>query len=71
MGDRVSLSFKDNDGDESVVLFHHWGGTDFPKVALDWFKGFKKDINSTAKKILLIRQRDLRRVILWRNFYNG
>jgi len=25
MGDRVSLSFKDNDGDESVVLFHHWG----------------------------------------------
>ena len=50
MGDRVSISFKDNDGDESVVLFHHWGGTDFPKVALDWFKGFKKDINSTAKK---------------------
>ena len=50
MGDRVSISFKDSDGDESVVLFHHWGGTDFPKVALDWFKGFKKDINSTAKK---------------------
>ena len=50
MGDRVSISFKDNDGDESVTLFHHWGGTNFPKVALEWFKGFKKDINSTAKE---------------------
>ena len=50
MGDRVSISFKDNDGDESIVLFHHWGGVDFPKLALEWFKIFKKDINSTAKK---------------------
>ena len=50
MGDRVSISFKDNDDDESIVLFHHWGGVDFPKLALEWFKIFKKDINSTAKK---------------------
>ena len=50
MGDRVSISFKDNDGGESISIFHHWGGTEFPKVALEWFKGFKKDINSTAKE---------------------
>ena len=50
MGDRVSISFKDHDDDESIVLFHHWGGVDFPKLALEWFKGFKKDINSTAKE---------------------
>ena len=50
MGDRVSISFKDHDDDESIVLFHHWGGVDFPRLALGWFKGFKKDINSTAKE---------------------
>ena len=50
MGDRVSISFKDHDDDESIVLFHHWGGVDFPKLALEWFKIFKKDINSTAKE---------------------
>ena len=49
MGDRVSISFKDNDGDESISIFHHWGGTKFPRVALDWFKAFKKDVNLTAK----------------------
>ena len=46
MGDRVSISFKDNDGDESVVLFHHWGGTRFPKIAQEWFEEFKKEIKS-------------------------
>ena len=50
MGDRVSISFKDNDGGESISIFHHWGGTEFPKVALDWFKAFKKDVNLTAKE---------------------
>ena len=32
MGDRVSISFKDNmsmDGSESPSIFHHWGGTSF------------------------------------------
>ena len=50
MGDRVSISFKDNDGDESVALFHHWGGTEFPKVAFDWFKEFKKSLKSRNEK---------------------
>ena len=49
MGDRVSISFKDNDGDESVALFHHWGGTEFPKVAFDWFREFKKSLKSMTR----------------------
>ena len=52
MGDRVSISFKDNDGDESISIFHHWGGTKFPRVALELFKVFKKGVNLTAKKKL-------------------
>ena len=50
MGDRVSISFKDKDNDESIAIFHHWGGTEFPKVALEWFKAFQKDVNLTAKE---------------------
>ena len=50
MGDRVSISFKDKDNSESITIFHHWGGTEFPKVALEWFKAFKKDVNLTAKE---------------------
>ncbi len=46
MGDRVSISFKDSDQDESPVLFHHWGGTWFPQVALKWITVF----NSRIKK---------------------
>tara|TARA_R100001594_G_scaffold136986_1_gene179680 strand:- start:516 stop:905 length:390 start_codon:yes stop_codon:yes gene_type:complete len=49
MGDRVSISFKDNDDDESVALFHHWGGTEFPKVAFDWFREFKKSLKSMTR----------------------
>ena len=51
MGDRVSISFKEekNDSEESVILFHHWGGVDFPKVAFDWFKDYKKKVDKTAK----------------------
>ena len=41
MGDRVSISFRDSDGKESPALFHHWGGTEFPNFALNWFKDFK------------------------------
>ena len=45
MGDRVSISFRQKqerwDGpsdnkmvtEESPALFHHWGGTELPKVA--------------------------------------
>ena len=50
MGDRVSISFKDKDGDESIAIFNHWGGTEFPKFAFDWFKEFKKSVNLTARE---------------------
>jgi hypothetical protein len=55
MGDRVSISFKqkrDTYGgptekivitDESPALFHHWGGTELPKVAFEWFKKVKTE----------------------------
>ena len=48
MGDRVSIQFvqevkgwnKDDKPhtDKSVVLFHHWGGEWFPKLAKEWIK---------------------------------
>jgi hypothetical protein len=52
MGDRVSLSFqqetewyvkrkKEKHMEQSPALFHHWGGTDFPKFAFQWFKNVK------------------------------
>ncbi len=50
MGDRVSLSFKDEDGAESPSLFHHWGGTKFPKYANEWFKDFKTKANALNKE---------------------
>ena len=51
MGDRVSISFKEekHDSEESVILFNHWGGVNFPKVVFDWFKDYKKKIDKTAK----------------------
>ena len=56
MDDRVSISFrkeeerwsspndKEKITEESPVLFHHWGGTDFPKFAFDWFKALRKHL---------------------------
>jgi len=52
MGDRVSISFqqkaewyvnrkKEEHLEQSPALFHHWGGTDFPKFAFQWFKKVK------------------------------
>ena len=49
MGDRVSISFKDSDGEESPALFHHWGGTDFPEHALAWLKAFKQKTEEKEK----------------------
>ena len=52
MGDRVSISFKEEKNDneeESIILFNHWGGVNFPKVAFDWFKDYKKKVDKTAK----------------------
>ena len=45
MGDRVSISFKKN-GQESVALFCHWGGTWLPKRARNYVKELKRDIKS-------------------------
>ena len=58
MGDRVSISFKKKEEmfggptekttrtEESPVLFHHWGGTELPQVAFEWFKQVKADIKT-------------------------
>ena len=62
MGDRVSISFRKTEEtyggptekkthlDESPALFHHWGGTELPKVAFEWFKNVKEEIK-TIKSI--------------------
>ena len=54
MGDRVSISFRKTEEtyggptekktrlEESPALFHHWGGTELPKVAFRWFKKVRK-----------------------------
>ena len=53
MGDRVSISFqqetewyvkrkKEKHLEQSPALFHHWGGTHFPKFAFQWFKKVKE-----------------------------
>ena len=59
MGDRVSISFRQKEEtyggptekktrlEESPALFHHWGGTELPKVAFAWFKKVKAE----AKKL--------------------
>ena len=49
MGDRVSISFKNGD-EESVALFHHWGGREFPQVALAYAKEFKIDVDNRKSK---------------------
>ena len=61
MGDRVSVSFKqkrDTYGgptektvitDESPALFHHWGGTELPKVAFEWFKKVKAETKAMGR----------------------
>jgi hypothetical protein len=58
MGDRVSISFvneidyiHDKRREESVPLFNHWGGSDFPQYALDWVKKLKREINENKEKI--------------------
>jgi hypothetical protein len=63
MGDRVSISFKDEDED-SVCLFHHWGGVEFPKYAFDWFKGLKE---KQEKQKTQIQLPDLSPALCWPN----
>ena len=49
MGDRVSISFvneidyiHDKRREESVPLFNHWGGSDFPNMHLIGLKNSKE-----------------------------
>ena len=42
MGDRVSIQFEDEDGGRSAVLFNHWGGMGFVKLADKWAKNLAK-----------------------------
>ena len=62
MGDRVSISFRQKQErwggpsdktevtDESPALFHHWGGTDLPKVAFKWFKKVKAETKAMGQR---------------------
>ena len=62
MGDRVSISFKQKQErwggpsdktevtDESPALFHHWGGTELPKVAFKWFKKVKAETKAMGQR---------------------
>ncbi len=45
MGDRVSVSFRKG-GEESVVLFSHWGGMTLVAVA----KGYARELKAEAQK---------------------
>ena len=62
MGDRVSISFKDKE-ENSVCLFHHWGGEYFPKYAFNWFKGLKEKTENEKKPKAQIRLLDLSPVL--------
>ena len=63
MGDRVSVSFKQNVKmynakkqkeqeyrEESPALFHQWGGTELPKVAFKWFKKVKAETKAMGQR---------------------
>lgn len=44
MGDRASVSFKDDTGEESITIFSHWRGKDLFTEARSYLKDLKKDI---------------------------
>ena len=51
MGDRVSISFvneinylHEQRREESIALFNHWGGKEFPQYALNWVKKLKREV---------------------------
>ena len=54
MGDRVSIAFR-NDGwqgdDDGVTLFHHWGGAEFPQVALHYARELKREMSARPHNI--------------------
>jgi|TARA_B100000900_G_scaffold397714_1_gene398361 hypothetical protein len=58
MGDRVSISFvndvdyiNDKVREESVPLFNHWGGKEFPQYALNWVRKLKREVNENKENI--------------------
>ena len=58
MGDRVSISFvndvdyiNDKVREESVPLFNHWGGKEFPQYALNWVRKLKREVNEKIIRI--------------------
>ena len=58
MGDRVSISFvndvdyiNDKVREESVPLFNHCGGKEFPQYALNWVRKLKREVNEKKEKI--------------------
>ena len=58
MGDRVSISFvndvdyiNDKVREESVPLFNHWGGKEFPQYALNWVRKLKREVNEKKENI--------------------
>jgi len=54
MGDRVSVSFKDNI-EESVCLFHHWGGKEFAEEAQDFLDKLR-EANSDNSSMMPIER---------------
>jgi hypothetical protein len=51
MGDRISVSFYNEDEGESVVLFSHWGGKNFLNDALKYLKNLKEKLEKRKNKI--------------------
>lgn len=60
MGDRISVSFVKTthslDGsksyrEESVALFHHWGGRDFLSAAIEYVKELKEKLAKRKKGV--------------------
>ena len=43
MGDRISVQFKDVGGDNSVVIFSHWGGQEFLKFSKDFIEDMRSN----------------------------
>ncbi|MFC1535766.1 hypothetical protein ACFL4H_00200 [Candidatus Neomarinimicrobiota bacterium] len=60
MGDRVSIQFQkkgvyfgssDDEVVKSLVLFNHWGGREFPLMAIDYIKELRNEIANPTKEL--------------------
>ena len=88
MGDRVSISFVQDRSevdrkmfggpkqDESVVLFNHWGGEQFPKEAVDYLRELHQEksnfegepLGRLEPSTVMV---DFMRWFLWNTFRDG